>query len=90
MLAFSVMALVLSMISGVFGVAVDFEAAEAAPVSVGKRAATTLTAAQIAAFTPYTRFAGAAYCTPATTKAWNCGSEWYDWLFKWKYSYACS
>jgi hypothetical protein len=34
---------------------------------------TALTAAQIAAFTPYTYYASAGYCKPPTTLAWNCG-----------------
>jgi len=42
---------------------------------IEKRATTALTAAQISAYNPYTYFAGAAYCNPANTKAWNCGSK---------------
>lgn len=34
-----------------------------------------LTAAQVASFKPYTYYAAAAYCAPAKTLAWNCGSN---------------
>ncbi|PPQ63103.1 hypothetical protein CVT24_005814 [Panaeolus cyanescens] len=36
---------------------------------------TTLTSAQISAFKPYTHFASTAYCKPATTIGWSCGSN---------------
>jgi len=35
---------------------------------------TPLSTFQINSFTPFTYFASAAYCTPAQTLAWNCGS----------------
>ncbi|EEB97095.1 hypothetical protein MPER_03649, partial [Moniliophthora perniciosa FA553] len=34
-----------------------------------------LSAAKISAFKPFTYFAGAAYCEPAKTLAWNCGAN---------------
>jgi len=43
--------------------------------SLEARATSTLTSTQINSYKPYTYYAGAAYCKPATTLAWNCGSE---------------
>ncbi|KAH7087903.1 Alpha/Beta hydrolase protein [Auriculariales sp. MPI-PUGE-AT-0066] len=63
MFALSAIALALSAVPTALGAAIE------------RRATTTLTAAQIAAYTPYTRFAGAAYCAPASTKAWTCGAN---------------
>ncbi|KAF9562294.1 lipase class 3 family protein [Agrocybe pediades] len=34
-----------------------------------------LTPAQVAAFKPFTHFAGTAYCDPARTLAWDCGAN---------------
>jgi len=55
-------------------------AVKAAPTvesEVESRAAalTTLTSAQVAAFKPYSFLAAAAYCNPANTLAWNCGTN---------------
>lgn len=36
---------------------------------------TTLSSAQISAFRPFTYYAGAAYCSPATTRNWSCGAN---------------
>lgn len=47
---------------------------QAAPPLVPRQSVSTLTAAQVAAFKPYTHFASTAYCKPANTLAWNCGS----------------
>ena len=49
----------------------------AAPTSLEERAAavTTLTAAQVAAYMPYSYYAATAYCQPATTMAWTCGTN---------------
>jgi hypothetical protein len=44
----------------------------AAPLE--SRSVTTLSAATISSFTPYTYFAGVGNCPPAVTKAWNCGA----------------
>ena len=33
----------------------------------------TLNSAQIDTFTPFTRFASAAYCNPSLIRNWNCG-----------------
>lgn len=50
--------------------------AQVAAVPTAKRQAiTTLGTAQIDAFTPYTHFASTAYCSPASTLAWNCGTN---------------
>ncbi|KAK7031540.1 glycoside hydrolase family 5 protein [Favolaschia claudopus] len=38
-------------------------------------AITTLTPAQISAFRPYSFYAAAAYCSPDSTSAWNCGTN---------------
>jgi hypothetical protein len=41
--------------------------------SAKRQSITTLSTAQINAFTPYTWFASTAYCSPSTTLAWSCG-----------------
>ncbi|KAI0794401.1 lipase [Fomes fomentarius] len=38
-------------------------------------AITTLTSSQIAAYTPYSHYASAGYCTASATLAWNCGAN---------------
>jgi len=48
-------------------------AALPAPEPLEERSSGTLTAAQVAAFKPYTHYAGAAACEPAATRAWTCG-----------------
>ncbi|KAF5379506.1 hypothetical protein D9615_006489 [Tricholomella constricta] len=58
-------------VSAVFG----FTLVQAAPSLVGRQSISTLTAAQVSAFKPYTRYASTAYCNPANTKAWNCGTN---------------
>jgi hypothetical protein len=45
----------------------------AEPVELEKRAVTTLDAATIAGFAPYTQIARAAYCAPSKITNWNCG-----------------
>lgn len=35
----------------------------------------TLTAAQVASYKPYSYYAAVAYCSPANTLAWSCGGE---------------
>ncbi len=47
--------------------------ARATAVNVKREAITTLTSAQVSAFTPFTYFASAAYCNPSTTISWTCG-----------------
>ncbi|KAI0046535.1 alpha/beta-hydrolase [Auriscalpium vulgare] len=55
-------------------VAFPAPAPEPAAVTVVERAGvTTLTVAQLAAFTPFTQFARAAYCAPSKIQGWNCG-----------------
>lgn len=34
---------------------------------------TTMTTAQVDAFTPYTYYASAGYCNPSVTRNWTCG-----------------
>ncbi|KAF7317835.1 Glycoside hydrolase family 5 protein [Mycena kentingensis (nom. inval.)] len=50
-------------------------AAAPAPVLEPRQAITPLSAAQVASFKPYTFYASAAYCAPASTLAWNCGAN---------------
>ncbi|KAJ3487874.1 hypothetical protein NLI96_g3231 [Meripilus lineatus] len=45
------------------------------PDLVPRQAITSLTAAQISAFKPFTRYASTAYCNPSTTRTWSCGSN---------------
>ena len=47
---------------------------KAAPTLKG-RSITTLTAAQVSAYKPYSFYASAAYCNPSNTVAWNCGGN---------------
>ncbi|KAF7309487.1 Lipase [Mycena indigotica] len=47
----------------------------AAPSLVARQAITSLTTAQVSAFKPFSFYASAAYCSPASTLAWNCGSN---------------
>ncbi|KAF6753512.1 Alpha/Beta hydrolase protein [Ephemerocybe angulata] len=46
-----------------------------APVLEVRQSVTPLTASQVSAYKPYTYYAAAAYCAPANTLAWNCGSK---------------
>lgn len=59
---------VLTAISGLVAV-------HAAPPLATRQNISTLTAAQVAAYRPYTHYASTAYCQPANTLAWNCGGE---------------
>ncbi|EPT01111.1 hypothetical protein FOMPIDRAFT_1023431 [Fomitopsis schrenkii] len=46
------------------------------PISTPRRASiTTLSTAQVSSFKPYSFYASAGYCKPATTLAWNCGAN---------------
>ncbi|KAK7031541.1 lipase [Favolaschia claudopus] len=49
--------------------------ATAAPSLSQRQAITTLTTAQISSFKPYSFYAAAGYCSPASTLAWNCGAK---------------
>ncbi|GLB41590.1 putative alpha beta-hydrolase [Lyophyllum shimeji] len=42
---------------------------------VPRQSITTLNAAQIASYKPYTYFASAAYCSPSATLTWSCGAN---------------
>jgi hypothetical protein len=42
-----------------------------------RQAITTLSGAQIEGFRPYSLYAAAAYCNPAKTLTWSCGSLYY-------------
>ena len=47
----------------------------ALPVELeARQSVSTLSAADVSAYKPYTWYAAAAYCEPAKTLAWNCGS----------------
>ena len=45
------------------------------PVLHRRQSITDLTPEQVAAYRPYTYYAGAAGCQPSTTLNWTCGSE---------------
>ncbi|KAF7317834.1 Lipase [Mycena kentingensis (nom. inval.)] len=47
--------------------------AAAAPSLVARQSVSALSAAQVTAFKPYSFYASSAYCSPASTLAWNCG-----------------
>jgi hypothetical protein len=47
----------------------------AIPVLEARQSTSTLSDEQVVSYKPYTYYAGAAYCLPATTLAWSCGSE---------------
>ncbi|KAJ7912363.1 hypothetical protein B0H13DRAFT_1874872 [Mycena leptocephala] len=49
--------------------------ATAAPSLTARQAITSLTSAQISAFKPYSFYAAAGFCSPASTMAWNCGAN---------------
>ncbi|KAF8075191.1 lipase [Lyophyllum atratum] len=59
---------VLSAVSGLVAV-------HAAPQLATRQSVSQLTAAQIAAYRPFTHYASTAYCQPASTLAWNCGAN---------------
>ena len=46
-----------------------------APELEARQSITTMSTSQVTAFRPYTHYASAAYCQPASTLAWNCGSN---------------
>ena len=50
-------------------------AVRAAPTLEARQSITTLSSSQISAFKPYTFYASTAYCSPASTLAWNCGAN---------------
>lgn len=50
-------------------------AVQASPTLVSSQTITALATSQIDAFSPYTYFAKAAYCTPSTTISWSCGGK---------------
>lgn len=48
----------------------------AVPILEGRQAAVSaLSTADIASYKPYTYYAAAAHCPPASTLAWNCGAS---------------
>ena len=49
--------------------------AVALPLSAKRQSISALSQSEIATFTPYTHYASAGYCKPATTLAWNCGAN---------------
>ena len=50
-------------------------ATRAVPMLEKRQSITTLSTSQISAFKPYSYYASAAYCKPANTLAWNCGTN---------------
>ena len=44
---------------------------------VVRQSITELGAAEVAAFTPYSNFAAAAYCPPNKTATWSCGGTFF-------------
>ncbi|ESK90090.1 hypothetical protein Moror_7829 [Moniliophthora roreri MCA 2997] len=70
MKAFSGTVAVVSALFSAFGAG-----AAPAPTLYARQSVTALSAAQISAFKPFTFFAGAGYCEPAKTLAWNCGAN---------------
>ncbi|KDQ61915.1 hypothetical protein JAAARDRAFT_172360 [Jaapia argillacea MUCL 33604] len=49
--------------------------AQAIPSLKPRQSISTLSTTQIDTYTPYTWYASAAYCAPANTLAWNCGTN---------------
>ncbi|KAF8159299.1 lipase [Crassisporium funariophilum] len=60
--------IVLSLLAGAVSVA-------AGPILEARQGVSTLSAAQVVSYKPYTYYAGAAYCSPASTLAWSCGAN---------------
>jgi hypothetical protein len=54
---------------------VSLAASAAAAPLVARQAITALSTTQINSYTPYTHYASTAYCSPASTLAWNCGAN---------------
>ncbi|KAF9050948.1 Alpha/Beta hydrolase protein [Rhodocollybia butyracea] len=52
-----------------------FSLVSASPAVQVRQAITTLSTAQIDAFTPYAFFANTGYCSPSTTISWSCGAN---------------
>lgn len=48
---------------------------DAAPNLQKRQSITTLSSSQVSAFTPYTWYASAGYCSPSTTLTWTCGTN---------------
>ncbi|KAF8166662.1 lipase [Mycena galopus ATCC 62051] len=49
--------------------------AAAAPSLTARQSITSLSTTQVDSYTPYSFYAAAGYCTPASTLAWNCGTN---------------
>jgi hypothetical protein len=49
--------------------------AASSPSLLARQSISTLSTSQIEAFKPFTFLASAAYCQPATTLAWDCGTN---------------
>jgi len=64
---------VLTVLLGVIALAINI--VNASPSLIARESITALTTSQIDAFTPYTYYASAGYCTSTQTLAWDCGSE---------------
>jgi hypothetical protein len=49
--------------------------AAAAPSLTARQSITSLSTTQVDSYTPYSFYAAAGYCTPASTLAWDCGTN---------------
>ncbi|KAJ6580414.1 lipase [Mycena vulgaris] len=49
--------------------------ADAGPALLARQGITPLSSAQVSAFSPFAWYASAGYCEPASTLAWNCGTN---------------
>ncbi|CAA7265174.1 unnamed protein product [Cyclocybe aegerita] len=61
--------------ASVFALALLAARVAAVPVLEARQGISTLSAAQVAAVKPYSYYAAAAYCVPARTRAWDCGTN---------------
>ncbi|OJA11523.1 hypothetical protein AZE42_09435 [Rhizopogon vesiculosus] len=67
------LSVVLAVLLGVTALAINI--VNASPSLIARQSITALTTSQIDAFTPYTYYASAGYCTSTQTLAWDCGSS---------------
>ncbi len=48
----------------------------AGPILESRQSVTAVSTTVVTSYKPYTYYAAAGYCKPATTLAWNCGSTY--------------
>lgn len=63
------------MLSHAIAILLGAAAVNASPSLNARQSITALTTSQIDAYTPYTYYASAGYCTNVQTLAWDCGSK---------------